>query len=100
MYFICPPVQSMQFRKAKFNVKEKEKILDLYKDFRSGYYTGTLVLSLSQRLWMKKNAGHDGSFTIYWNLFSCSRKAQDPGMEILFRIFVISEAAEKYVAYV
>lgn len=47
MYFICPPVQSMQFRKAKFNVKEKEKILDLYKDFRSGYYTGTLVLSLS-----------------------------------------------------
>lgn len=40
MYFICPPVQNMQFWKANFNVKEKEKILGLYKDFRSGYYAG------------------------------------------------------------
>lgn len=49
---------------------------------------------------MEENAGYDGNFTMYGNLFSCSRKAQDPGMEIMFRIFVISEAAEKYVAHI
>lgn len=49
---------------------------------------------------MEENAGYDGNFTMYGNLFSCLRKAQDPGMEIMFRIFVISEAAEKYVAHI
>lgn len=32
MYFICPPVQSMQIWKTTVNVKEIEKILDLCKE--------------------------------------------------------------------
>lgn len=32
MYFICPPVQNMQFWKATLNVKEIEKFLGLYKE--------------------------------------------------------------------
>lgn len=43
---------------------------------------------------MKENAAHDDCFAIERNLFLSKKKAQDPGREITFRTFKISERIE------